>query len=531
MTSAGGGGTTAAPGDNVVDAVVMPMLAGSGLSFVAEDPGVLCRRMAVDLTGLVPSAEEAQQVCAGKSPREMATYFMNKPTAPNAVDGSPPYVWVNRRWWADAFQYQSGTEASTSYYPYVRALDDLVGQLYAGAIGYDVFAQKALASPAFARRFGVFEANHDLVQIASQAFRVFLGREASPSEAEDFGNLWRGWTTRFMNEADSEAQYPDCPVSYDQMGKRNGCVHYELGLAGAACAGDAALGCISTVLGSGDVLPSQQGFTPYSALSAADLDALETPGRLMAARSELAEAAVDRALSKYLGWWKAGFFRPDFDVAAVRDALVKKLVADGYAIRPLELEIVTSVLYTQGAARGVDRSVTVPIWAFGPTKLLYAEAWLDSVGLALGKPPGGCDFRYNSPGAAKIAGYYVFPTATGLKGFYMPAAQNLGGCPVASAHGDASGLVPAVTRRVALSQLCPGALQPAGGATIASLVDQAFAGVGRAPTDAERATLVRHMSDPADAGCDPSASPSCALQPLADGLCTSLFASATFNYY
>ena len=43
-----------------------------------------------------------------------------------------------------------------------------VNDLYAGKIPYDAFATKALASPAFARRFGIFEANHDLVQLASQ---------------------------------------------------------------------------------------------------------------------------------------------------------------------------------------------------------------------------------------------------------------------------------------------------------------------------------------------------------------------------
>src|SRR5207244_11844613 len=124
------------------------------------------------------------------------------------------------RWWADAFAYQSGTNPASTYYTYVRALDQLVADLYAGRIGYDTFVKKALGSPAFARRFGVFEANHDLVQIASQAYRVFLGREPLPSEAEDFGNLWRGWTTQFMNETVAEQTYPDCPVAYDQQMNR-----------------------------------------------------------------------------------------------------------------------------------------------------------------------------------------------------------------------------------------------------------------------------------------------------------------------
>jgi hypothetical protein len=273
------------------------------------------------------------------------------------------------------------------------------------------------------------------------------------------------------------------------------------------------------------------GFTRFSSLAPADLAALETPGRLIAAQPEFAEAAVDAALVKYLGWWKAGTYRPDYDLPAVRDALVKKFVADGYDIRKLENEIVTSVLYTQAARLAPGQLASDPIWAFGPTRLLYAEAWLDTVGQGLNKSVGGCDFRFTGNGANKIDGYYVWPASGAPKGFYFTTAQNLGGCPVASSHGDPSGLVPAVTRRVALSQLCPGAFKPANGTTLDALVKQEFAGVGRAPSSTELATLTAHMSVVADGGCDPNNLGACPMQPLADALCTSLYASAPFNYY
>jgi hypothetical protein len=515
---------------NVVDDVVLPMLAANGLSVAAEDAGVLCRRIALDLTGLPPTADEMAQHCNQDSAYGLATYFMNKPNGPNVPDGSPPYVYVNRRWWADQFEYNSGLNASTTYYVYVRDLDQAVADLYAGNLTYDAFTKKALASPAFARRFGIFEANHDLVQIASQAFRVFLGREALPSEAEDFGNLWRGWSTRYMDEATSEATYPDCPVAYDQQMNRIGCRHYELGLVGPQCAGENLAGCQSTALGPGQVAPSTAGFVRWADLSRLDQAALETPGRLIAAQPEFAEAIVDRALAKYLGWWKAGQYRPDYDVPAVRDALVRKLASDGYDLRKLELEIVSSVLYTQRAARD-SRSTTVPIWAFGPTKQLYAEAWLDSVAQALGKHLGGCDFRYTGNGARLIAGSFKFATSGAIgANFYGSTAQNLGGCPVASTHGDAAGLVPAVTRRVALAQLCPGAIVPSGH-MLGSLVQQVFVGVGRPASDFEATTMVAHLGDPADGGCDANNLDGCAWQKLANGLCTSLFASSSFNYY
>jgi len=545
-TTATDGGAGDAPPQtfgNVVDAVIVPMLAQHGLTAIPEDPAILCRRMAIDLTGIAPTPAEQANQCKG-APRDVATYFMNKTSAPNlptmavdnagqpiAADPTTPYVWVNRRWWADRFQYQAGTNPASTFYVYVRDLDQIVSDLYSGKIGYDVFAERALASPGFARRFGIFDANHDLVQLASQAYRVFLGREALPSEAEDFGNLWRGWNAVYMNEMQAEPLYPDCPITYDQQMNRIGCRHSELGLQGSQCAGASEVGCESTILGAGAVVPSANGFVRWANLSATDLAALQVPGKLMVAQPEFADAAVDMALAKYLGWWKAGFFRPDFDVPAVRDALVKKLVADKYDVRKLEMEIVSSVLYTQAARLQPNQLPTDPIWAFGPTKLLWAEAWLDTVGQALGKQVGGCDFRYTGTGQNRIDGFYVWPVGSGVsKAFYFTNAQNMGGCPVAAPHADASGLVPAVTKRVVLSQLCPGAFKPTG-TTLESLLNQEFAGVGRAPTDGEAKTLLAHMGDPADGGCDPNNLGKCQWQPLADSLCTSLFATAQFNYY
>src|SRR4029079_5951596 len=98
---------------NVVDAVVVRMLSENGLPLVLEDEGVLCRRLALDLTGLPPSTDEIGNECRGHTPKEMASYFMNKQTGPNVptmilnrsgvavVNPNPstPYSFVNRRWW------------------------------------------------------------------------------------------------------------------------------------------------------------------------------------------------------------------------------------------------------------------------------------------------------------------------------------------------------------------------------------------------------------------------------------------------
>ncbi len=66
---------------------------------------------------------------------------------------------------------------------------------------------------------------------------------------------------------------------------------------------------------------------------------------------------------------------------------------------------------------------------------------------------------------------------------------------------------------------------------LGSLVQQVFVGVGRPASDFEATTLVAHLGDPAGGGCDPNNLDGCALQSLTDGLCTSLFASSSFNYY
>src|SRR5262245_52630562 len=116
---------------NTIDAVLVPMLAASGLEIIEEDNAVLCRRLAIDLTGLAPSAAEIVENCAGHDAKQIAEYFMNKPTNVAACDGSPPYVFVNRRHWSVPFAYDAGTVEHT-FYAYIRELDQLVGDLYSG---------------------------------------------------------------------------------------------------------------------------------------------------------------------------------------------------------------------------------------------------------------------------------------------------------------------------------------------------------------------------------------------------------------
>ncbi|MFT3770306.1 MAG: DUF1553 domain-containing protein [Minicystis sp.] len=260
---------------------------------------------------------------------------------------------------------------------------------------------------------------------------------------------------------------------------------------------------------------------------------------MLVAQPGFADAAVEAALLKYLRWWRAGTYRPDSDVPAVRDALAQKFRKDGYDIRKLEREIVTSLLYVQAAARGPDASPLTPLWANGPTKPLYAEAWLDTIGQAIGTRLWNCDFRYQA-----ASEYYHFQD-TGIPdafvepdtdyNFYPGVAADLGGCPVASSHADPSGLVASLARRSALARVCTDKLAPAlapdATTTLEGLIDRAFVGVGRLPTAEEKQILTEQITVITDGGCDPQKLVDCDLQDVSDALCRSLYATALFNFY
>ena len=94
------------PPENAVDKVVVPLLRASGREPSVEVPEVLCRRLAIDLTGATPSMTEVTQHCTGRTPTEMVDYFMSKPQAPHVPAGNVPYAYVGRRAWSEIFGYR-----------------------------------------------------------------------------------------------------------------------------------------------------------------------------------------------------------------------------------------------------------------------------------------------------------------------------------------------------------------------------------------------------------------------------------------
>jgi hypothetical protein len=529
--------------DNVVDRAVLPLLAAWRPEGPRpEEPAVLCRRLSLDLNGIAPTAEEVAQQCTARTPREMVRYFMDKKQAPHVPGGEAPYLYVGRRFFADIFLYQHlYNDVTTTHFAFISHLDGLVRRLYQGQIGYDAFAVEALVSPAFLRRFGLLNAGTDLPALAQAAFRIFLGREALPHEAADFGNLWRPFGLRSVSQAEAQALYPECRTYF--------CPHHEPVLRRGACDsrdGAEALLCQSTVLGPASISLRLSGDTRLPDLDAHSQGEIRKPGRLIVARREFAEAAVDLALRRYLGWWNAGTYRPDFNLPAARNALADFFIAQRYNLRALEEEVLTSVLYLQKQTLGPGDIDSAPMWAFGPSKPLSAEVFLDSVAAVTGLSLGGCDFRYglrldglgrpiNYP---RPPGAFVFLQGPGTDfGTYTVLARKMGGCPGGYERPEAGGLVSALGKREALALAC---LSPVATRLVPDgltrgvapkdglpdlLARQFTLAVSRRPTPEEQELFVRLASERA---CGAGA---CDYPDVARQLCMGLLASATFNTY
>src|SRR5262249_33008184 len=78
------------------------------------------------------------------------------------------------------------------------------------------------------------------------------------------------------------------------------------------------------------------------AAQAAHIDKL---GAAIVARPDFWEAGADREIGRFIGWWKDGVRRPDFDLPEVRSALAGELKRTG-SVRAIQRLIVTSPIYT-----------------------------------------------------------------------------------------------------------------------------------------------------------------------------------------
>jgi hypothetical protein len=183
-----------------------------------------------------------------------------------------------------------------------------------------------------------------------------------------------------------------------------------------------------------------RALAPLPAASVEQRARLRQLGEALAARDDFWEAAADRELRRFLGWYQSSFRRPDTDLPEVRRVLALELKRTG-SLPELQRLIVTSLLYTAPAEPPPDRT-ELPVWATAPTKLLAAENWIDSMAIAtLGRAVGVCDHRFVASGdigpVAEAADRRLLRTVDSPldeRGFtadsYYTTAQQLGGCSI-----------------------------------------------------------------------------------------------------
>ena len=394
---ASGGGECNPVGDidcgNTINALVLPLLAQDGITPSIAADTELCRRYSIDLVGVAPSWQEYQDHCQGKSPAEMADYFL----------AQPGYVRLNQRLWADALQLDN----RQNWYQYTIDLDAQVARLYQGQLSYPDFTAIAVAHPAFVSKF-VGE------NVVAYAYLAFLGRDALSEERQDLLSLYRMWMPR-------QAYDPALTTFNGQTTN-----YKEMVINPMRCAGPlGAINCTSNLFHATVRLDGTAVLT-LSQLSPAQWETLRTPGRMLATLPYYWEAAVDNVLHKYLGWWHGGYQLPGYELPEVRQALALLFQQGAGDIRLLEREVLTSVLYIMPAK---EAQGDVKFWHYGPSKQMIAEAWLDSVARFTGVDLGVCDWRFPNLAPRWLPRNLVPPRGQ-IGGFdYQAEARTMGGCP------------------------------------------------------------------------------------------------------
>jgi hypothetical protein len=564
----GGGATCEGYCDNAIDRVVVPSLRELGLQPREVDEFEICRRISIDFRGRGPSGEEIEE-CIAASPIERVAL----------AQASPAYLRTTRREWAEVLGY----DALETWTPDLLDLDAVAGRIAAGELDYAAFATAVVAHPGFVSL-------HPEDAWADAVYRVFLGRPARADEVAALRPLSRAFQARYLCEG---AIWWNLYQSYLYDGETNAiAVEYadldcadlaktNVGFNPCNCyPDDGSIGCATPALGVPVVIPAScvDADDPYASenvlrigaaepstsdecpdgshhpkckdrevdeddfvtmrapavwapVDAAGRASLDAIGAALAARADFWEAAADRLLRRFTGWWQTSFRHPDSDLPEVR-AVVAGLLRDGTSLAELERILATSQLYAAPASAPPgwgDRDGDPPPWTMGPTKLLAAEPWLDTVLLAAGETPGACDFRY-----VTVYGFeyelgdprYAEEPYSSLDGifedYYVDAAQALGGCMARKPRPSESSVGLAFAQGEHARTACA-----YGGSVTRDDWDGDFAGVAdrlirrlyaRPPADGELDELVADMEACVAAGAcvDPDAAARWMCQRLAD---------------
>jgi len=280
-----------------LDELVRDYLTKRGASVQLAPPEQLARRYAIDLTGVVPSADDLAAT-ASMEPGAMFDYFAAKASMPH-TGGERPYVWVNLLKDADHFLFSNSNQFSQV--AHIRQFRDQLRRVYDEGYSYQEFVRWALTTQLFLNRFP------SAADRANAAFFLFLGRDSFSSEVP-VGNMWNGYVLRDDGIGAGQAETnPDYHV-YDYDPSR-------CGTNGVVCAA---------------TLWAHEGSTPQEAID------------MMVNSPMFAEATVELYWQRMLGVKLPGVDFPD-----IRRTLATGFVASGYNVNWLIRELATSAAYTQ----------------------------------------------------------------------------------------------------------------------------------------------------------------------------------------
>ena len=524
--------------DNTISRVMVQMLRGSQLPIIEENKSELCRRLAVDLIGRIPTEQESI-ACESETPTQMADRFI----------AMPDYVLAQSRSWGERFY-----NADELWFNYAVEVDDLVQRLYRDQMTYGDFTTTLIVHPGF---YSVFQGD----DWASNVVRFALGRPARADEIAGMRALQRVWDGR---------RYCDGTVWFNAFveGNRNNardadgaCSRTEWAVNYCRCRdGDGNSTCKSDVFGTlvdfgaegcadpenrdsdinmlrvSDVAAGRAAICPgapplpscadraygdngvagqlsrLGQIGGAQLTRLQSLGRVLAARPDYWEAAVDREMRRFFSWWQNGLRRPDFDIPEVRRLLSEELRRTG-SIRQLQRTIVTSLLYIQPAEIRAERPADSPVWSYAPTRVLTGERWLDSVGtVTMGQATGVCDYRFVAANYdwERMVDHRLIMFPPPLNRFseqYHEWAEQVGGCSTRGRSTQSSLSVVSAQHDIARRMCAYGtAVLPTDGVTgsaesVAAVATRLYRRtLGRAPSTDELATLTDEMAQCQAAG-------------------------------
>jgi hypothetical protein len=498
---------------NALDDAVCADLAGKSYRPSLASDAEICARLFLDALGRRATNEEIAG-CAGRDIDALL----------RSMQSTEGYRRTQKKRWADRLGYSDLFTDPIL----IKSLDGLVDDLYQGRLLYPDFVARVLSHPAFISRFIAYGLRETVTE---GAFRAFLGRPATTPEIQDIDVLWSPWRRKYKEVegvalTGTTARY--APPVIDPFACEAG-VH----------------ACVSTIFGVTSLDFPRNGRTTLIALSdlsAEDWRALETPGRLLASTTMLDEAAADEVLQRFLGW-DLGSRLPE-----ARRILAERLRRTGDLV-DLERVVLTSIAYRQSARADAEhprpRALVDDPLAYGPTKMLDAESWLDSAGMFIGLDLGGCDDRYpNLPedGYANVAPLddtYPRKSDGSFDTWYRDTASAMGGCPGFLGRGESAprarrtlaAIDTAAATDRAMIELCfvrdASSLLPAGvdardrsAAALRSTAIQVWTRAwARMPEEPEVAALL----EAASSGCD-----DCDAESLARGLCSAVLGGASY---